>query len=666
MPDLAPATEVDPRWAGCELNTRAADVARLVAGVIEESCSPESGAGEAVAFLNRWADSASARAGEGRDNGLVDHPLDLLAARYGLSNRESELILLAGLPDAHEGLAATFRSFHPQGEPRPTVGLAALVFGDGPNGRPMMRRLLAQGAAARGRLVRASGNGALFEQSIMLADKLWDTLHGFDAWPSKLQRMIVDGSPVGLAQWLTGLDQRRVTRALERHEAVTVLVSSADERVSLQRCAALAERAEVQLVAARCPADDLDAVAQLTAISAAQGAIPVVVVGAPIEWTTTVNLNLDDFPPPVIVCAPPGAVRVIAQRAVLTVPTGPVGVRDHHAAWQATVPHLAEHAATLATRHPIDPAIYPEVATDARLYERLGPSQVGLPEISAMIRARASVTLPLGVAMITPDVPWERLVLLRESKTQLTDAVSRLALEPLVLDEWGLRDRARANRGVRLLFSGPPGTGKSLAAEVIATAAGTDLLVIDVSQIVSKWLGETEKNVSAVIDAAERTQAVLFFDEADALFAKRTEVTDAHDRYANLETSYLLQRLDRFEGLAVLATNLRHNIDAAFLRRMDFVVEFALPDLECRREMWALHLPAQMLAGDVDFDVLARMYPVPGGWIRNAAIDAAFMAAGAAGRIGQDHLVAAMRREYLKAALPFPGEPPRRRDDQLL
>jgi SpoVK/Ycf46/Vps4 family AAA+-type ATPase len=244
--------------------------------------------------------------------------------------------------------------------------------------------------------------------------------------------------------------------------------------------------------------------------------------------------------------------------------------------------------------------------------------------------------------------------------------VARLELEPLVLDEWGLRDSARANRGVRLLFSGPPGTGKSLAAEVIATAAVTDLLVVDVSQIVSKWLGETEKNVSAVIDAAERTQAVLFFDEADALFAKRTEVSDAHDRYANLETSYLLQRLDRFEGLAVLATNLRHNIDAAFLRRMDFVVDFALPDLDCRREMWTLHLPAGVLAGDVDVDILARMYAVPGGWIRNAAIAAAFLAADSGGQVHQDHLVAAMRREYLKAAMPFPGEPPRRRDDQML
>jgi SpoVK/Ycf46/Vps4 family AAA+-type ATPase len=268
--------------------------------------------------------------------------------------------------------------------------------------------------------------------------------------------------------------------------------------------------------------------------------------------------------------------------------------------------------------------------------------------------------------MVTPNVPWQRLVLPIDSVTQLSDAVARLEFESLVLDDWGLRDRARATRGVRLLFSGPPGTGKSMAAEVIATAAATDLLVVDVSQIVSKWLGETEKNVSAVIDAAERTQAVVFFDEADNLFAKRTEISDAHDRYANLETSYLLQRLDHFEGVAVLATNLRHNIDTAFLRRMDFVIDFALPDLDCRRQLWALHLPGDVLAADVDVDVLARMYSVPGGWIRNAAIAAAFLAARSGGPIRQDHLVAAVRREYLKAALPFPGEPPRRRDDQML
>lgn len=666
MRELALMSGVDPEWAGRELWARSADVARRVAEVIEQTCHPECGAAEAVAFIKRWADSAAAPGTDEFGPPAADHPLDLLTARYGLTAGESELLLLAGLPEQHEGLAATFRSFHPQGEPRPTVGLAALVFGTGIDARPMMRRQLAEGAAARGRLLTTVGNGTLFEQSIVLADKLWDALHGYDAWPPTLNRMVVEDTLIGLEHWLTGLHQQRAVRALEKHEAVTVLVNSRDERVALGRCAALAVGAGAELVAARCSPDEPDGVAQLVAIAAARGAIPVIVVNLPSDRAGVAELALDALPAPIMVCAPPAGIRVGAQRAVLTVPTGPVGMSDHCNAWRATLPHLAGKAATLAARHPIDPAVHPEVATDARLYERLDPERVGLADVSTMIRIRASVALPTGVTMTTPNVPWQRLVLPPDSAVQLNDAVSRLALEPLVLDGWGLRDRARASSGVRLLFCGPPGTGKSLAAEVIATAASTDLLVVDVSQIVSKWLGETEKNVSAICDAAERIQAVLFFDEADALFAKRTEVSDAHDRYANLETSYLLQRLDHFQGLVVLATNLRHNIDAAFLRRMDYVVDFALPDLGCRRELWTLHLPAQVLANDVDVDILARMYPVPGGWIRNAAIAAAFLAAGSDGQLSQQHLVAAMRREYLKAALPFPGEPPRRRNDQML
>jgi AAA+ superfamily predicted ATPase len=481
-----------------------------------------------------------------------------------------------------------------------------------------------------------------------------------------LSRVDVDCTLAGLQDWLEGPEQRRAARALEKHEAVTVLVNSRDERAAVARCAALAGCAGIEVIAGRCGPDEPDTIAQLVAIAAARGAIPVIVVSRRAEPAAIADLSLEALPPPIMVCAHPGSVRIDAQRAVLTVPIGPVNMSDHYSAWRATVPHLAGQAATLAARHPIDPAVYPEVATDAQLYERLDPERVGLAEVSTMIRTRASVALPPGVTMTTPNVPWHRVVLPQESAAQLTDAVTRLELEPLVLDEWGLRDRARASRGVRLMFCGPPGTGKSLAAEVIATAAGTDLLVVDVSQIVSKWLGETEKNVSAVCDAAERIQAVLFFDEADAMFAKRTEISDAHDRYANLETSYLLQRLDDFQGLAVLATNLRHNIDAAFLRRMDFVVDFALPDLDCRRELWTLHLPAKVLASDVDIDILARMYPVAGGWIRNAALAAAFLAAETDGHIHQEHLIAAMRREYLKAALPFPGEPPRRRDDQML
>ncbi|HEX3144118.1 MAG TPA: ATP-binding protein, partial [Pyrinomonadaceae bacterium] len=195
-------------------------------------------------------------------------------------------------------------------------------------------------------------------------------------------------------------------------------------------------------------------------------------------------------------------------------------------------------------------------------------------------------------------------------------------------------------------------------AEVLAHALNVDLLAVDLSRLVSKWIGETEKNLATVFDAAERSQAALFFDEADALFGKRTEVSDAHDRYANLETAYLLTRLEQFEGLAILATNLRENIDAAFLRRLEFVIDFEEPDREERLALWNCHLPEGLpLADDVNLYELAALYPVVGGVIRNAAVAAGFLAAADDAPIDRRHFIHAIRREYAKAGRSFPGTP---------
>src|SRR5262249_46117612 len=167
----------------------------------------------------------------------------------------------------------------------------------------------------------------------------------------------------------------------------------------------------------------------------------------------------------------------------------------------------------------------------------------------------------------------------------------RLRHQDRVLAEWGFLAGRPGARGVRMLFAGPSGTGKTLSAEVLAHALGVDLLLVDLSRVVSKWIGETEKHLADIFESAERTHAVLFFDEADALFGERTEVRDAHDRYANLETAFLLSRLERFEGLAVLATNLRHHVDQAFTRRLEYIVEFTEPDEGERAELWRSHLP---------------------------------------------------------------------------
>ena len=200
-----------------------------------------------------------------------------------------------------------------------------------------------------------------------------------------------------------------------------------------------------------------------------------------------------------------------------------------------------------------------------------------------------------------------------------------------------------------MLFAGPPGTGKTMAAAVIANELGLELLRIDLAQVVSKYIGETEKNLERVFVAAERGDAILFFDEADALFGKRSDVKDAHDRYANIEISYLLQRMEEYDGLAILATNLRHHLDEAFLRRLQVSVEFPFPDETHRRRIWeTLFPPEAPLGPDVDFDLLARELKLAGGNLKNIALAAAFCAAAEGGTIDLAHLARAAWREHQK------------------
>ncbi len=194
-----------------------------------------------------------------------------------------------------------------------------------------------------------------------------------------------------------------------------------------------------------------------------------------------------------------------------------------------------------------------------------------------------------------------------------------------MLDDWGFRRRLPRGQGVAVLFAGPPGTGKTMAAEAIADALEQDLYRIDLSAVVSKYIGETEKNLATAFDEAERAGAVLFFDEADALFGKRTEVRDAHDRYANLEVNYLLQRVETFTGLVVLASNREAALDEAFLRRLRFIVRFELPDARLRKRLWQRSFPPEAAHEGLDWDALARG-ELSGGNIQSAALAAAYLA----------------------------------------
>ncbi len=272
-----------------------------------------------------------------------------------------------------------------------------------------------------------------------------------------------------------------------------------------------------------------------------------------------------------------------------------------------------------------------------------------LQDLFAAARAQASHNLGELAHKVEARYGWDDIVLPSDQLSQLKEICQQVKHRHVVYDEWGFDRKLSLGKGLNALFAGPPGTGKTMAAEVIARELQLDLYKIDLSQIVSKYIGETEKNLDRIFREARASYAILFFDEADALFGKRSEVKDAHDRYANIEVGYLLQKMEEYDGIAILATNLRQHMDDAFVRRMHVIIEFPFPDEEYRRRIWEVTFPHEApLAEDVDFGLLAREIKLAGGNIKNIALAAAFYAAEDVGVVSRRHLMRAARREYEK------------------
>jgi hypothetical protein len=261
---------------------------------------------------------------------------------------------------------------------------------------------------------------------------------------------------------------------------------------------------------------------------------------------------------------------------------------------------------------------------------------------------------PSGLARLAVPVNrWNQLVLPPDPLRQLRELCNQARHRHIVYGEWGFERRLSMGNGLNALFTGPPGTGKGMAAEALAAELQADLFKVDLSQTVSKYIGETEKHLERLFSEAEAGNAILFFDEADALFGKRSQAKDAHDRYANIETGYLLQRMEQHQGIVILATNLRHHLDEAFCRRMHFVVEFPFPDEACRARLWEGLFPPDVPRAEViDFGFLARQFKLAGGNIRNIGVCAAFLAAAEGSGLTMRHLMLATRREYQKLGWP--------------
>lgn len=271
-------------------------------------------------------------------------------------------------------------------------------------------------------------------------------------------------------------------------------------------------------------------------------------------------------------------------------------------------------------------------------------------------RSQAAGRLEQLATRVQPGARFDDLVLPDHVLDQVRQIVERHRHRDLVVGTWGAAGPGSRRRGTTALFTGDSGTGKTLSAEAVASELGVDLYVIDLSTVVDKYVGETEKNLGRVFDEAEGLQGVLFFDEADALFGKRTDASDAHDRHANVEVAYLLQRMEQFEGIAVLATNLRANIDEAFTRRLDLIVHYQLPQRDARLLLWQRHLPPSVPQAELDLELLADTVEVAGGVIRNVTLTAAFRAAQDESPVTMGHLARALGSEFTKMGRLFdPG-----------
>jgi len=340
-----------------------------------------------------------------------------------------------------------------------------------------------------------------------------------------------------------------------------------------------------------------------------------------------------------------------ARRAMVTVDVCRPGSTEQRRAWYAALGSTAERlngqVDLLVSQFNLSAH-----AIQAASVEALGQigDHTGEDAVRAIwdaSRAQARPRLDDLAQRIDSSVAWDDLVLPGSQRQVLRDIAAHVRQRARVYDTWGFAAHGARGLGISALFAGASGTGKTMAAEVLANELRLDLYRIDLSSVVSKYIGETEKNLRRIFDAAESGGAILLFDEADALFGKRSEVKDSHDRYANIEVSYLLQRMEAYRGLAILTTNLKSALDTAFLRRIRFVVQFPFPDAAQRAEIWRRVFPPGAPVEALDIEKLARLN-VAGGNIRTIALNAAFLAADAGEPIRMAHLLRAARAEYTK------------------
>jgi SpoVK/Ycf46/Vps4 family AAA+-type ATPase len=365
--------------------------------------------------------------------------------------------------------------------------------------------------------------------------------------------------------------------------------------------------------------------------------------------TAATNLAI----PIVFVLDKPAVLLAHAVHGVVEIAVPPPSYRQRFALWQLALPPPLAYDKDLevvASRYAFTAAAIMRAARRAATHARLrdpDDPQVSLDELTDAARLMFSHRLGSMAERVPTGFTWDDLVVPPDTLDALREVVRFAHNRAYLLEEWGFAKKLPYGRGVSAILAGPPGTGKTMVAQLLAKELGYDLYRIDLSQVVNKYIGETEKNLARLFDEAESSHAVLFFDEADSLFAKRTDVRSSNDRYANLEVNYLLQRMETYNGVTLLATNLEQGLDDAFKRRVRFSIQFELPDEEQRERLWQSMFPSETpLSPQIEWKVLAQKFEMAGGYIKKAALRAALFAVEQRRPITMEDLLAAARQEY--------------------
>jgi hypothetical protein len=578
--------------------------------------------------------------------------LGLLAERFGLSDFDVKILVIALAPDLDSVFESCYGYLNDDVTRRRATPALALELCGGSGFDVAGRARFGAGAplAAGGLLVFEDPERPLLSRGLRVPDRVVGHLLGDEAPDDELTGLIevVEPGPRGAAPREVPDLPAGLVEALA---AGPLLLQFREPRSGIADLRAVevlhaAGRAAIRIDTDRLP-QDRDPYRRIAALAVREARLR----GAGLIIEASQGTDMEPFCDPAVPVLLVGAGRTDRVRGrrpfVVDLDTEP----DRLALWRAGLGELAPGTdlAAVAAPYRMTAARIRSATLTARALAGMDGSVVDAEHIHRAARLENGWSAGHGVRHIEPAVGWADLVLPEEPAGQLTEFVDRVRHRDRVLGSWQLRRGGGRGRGVTVLFAGESGTGKTLAAEVVARELGLDLYVVELSAMVDKYVGETEKNLQRLFDEADRVDAVLLFDEADSIFGKRSETKDAHDRYANLESSYLLQRLESFDGIAVLTTNLRSNIDDAFTRRFDLVVDFPFPGRELRRALWARCLSGPVpVAEDVDLDRVAEPFELAGGSIRAAATTAAYLAAAAGRPVGMQDLLVGARREYRK------------------